>query len=105
MVKTPMSRTLNHPAHRGQSFVAIASSTPIPKNSSRSIAGTSHTKCRVIRYSRLVELRDRYATLVKTSSSPPARPHHAESRRTSSGPSLGLESAPGNAFLGVGIIG
>lgn len=57
MVSTTMSRLLNQPTDLGQSFMARASNPPIPTKNKKSTVGMSHTKCRVIRYSRFVVLR------------------------------------------------
>ena len=78
-----MSRGLSHPAGRGQSFVATARNSPTTKNSSRFDSGTSQTKCRLIRYRRLVPTMLFKSTLVPTSSHPAARPHQADSTSTS----------------------
>ena len=57
----------------------------MPRKSTRSTSGTSQTKCRLIRYSRLVGAMPRHRTLVPTSSQPAVRPHHADSASTSRG--------------------
>ena len=51
-----MRRGLSQPPRRGQSRVTAAKNSPIAKNSSKYVSGTNQTKCRLIRYRRLVGL-------------------------------------------------
>ena len=91
-VRKLISRVASHPPIRGQSFAVNARTNPSPAKKSRFDSGASQTKCRLIKYPRVVGTRFLTQIVVTTSINPPARPHQADRIRTSSGRSLGRKS-------------